>query len=121
LLKIRLEKSVQRGFRSEDLIKSESLTQDFYSYSKPAPYLIRGRRNRRIAGYGTVSTTQNMDKKTSQKSDIIKSSLLKVQNTGFIVLYRVFSDKNCISYIHVGKKNVSACDFIFYPTLGLVR
>ncbi len=33
-------------------------------------------RNESIAGYATVSTTQNTDKKTSQYSDIIKSSLL---------------------------------------------
>ena len=54
--------------RSEDLIISECLTQDFCSSSR--------RGNRRIAGYATVSTTQMTDKKTSQEADIIKSSLL---------------------------------------------
>ncbi len=56
--------------RSEGLIISESLTQDFCSTSR--------RRNRRIASYATVSTTQKTDKKTSQDSDIIKSSLLSM-------------------------------------------
>ncbi len=55
--------------RSEDLIISESLAQDFCSSSR--------RRNGRIASYATVSTTQKTDKKTSQDSDIIKSSLLR--------------------------------------------
>ncbi|MEE9344588.1 MAG: exosortase C-terminal domain/associated protein EpsI, partial [Methylococcales bacterium] len=50
------------------LIIYESLTQDFCSSSK--------RRNRRIASYATVSTTRKTDKKTSQNSDVIKSSLL---------------------------------------------
>ena len=57
--------------RSEDLILSASLTQDFCSSSR--------RRNRRIAGYATVFTTQKTDKKTSQEADIIKSSLLTSQ------------------------------------------
>ena len=64
-------KSIMPDFfrvRSEDLIISASLTQDFCSSSR--------RRNRRIAGYATVSTTQKTDKKTSQEPDIIKSSLL---------------------------------------------
>jgi hypothetical protein len=60
--------SWQELFRSEVLIISESFTQGFCSYSR--------RRNRRIAGYATVSTTLKTDKKTSQDSDIIKSSLL---------------------------------------------
>ena len=51
------------GLRSEDLIISESLAQDFCSS------LRRG--NRRIDGYATVSTTQMTDKKTSQEPDII--------------------------------------------------
>ncbi len=54
--------------RSEDLIISGSLAQDFCSYPR--------RRNRRIARYETVSTTWKTDKKTSQDADIIKSSLL---------------------------------------------
>ena len=56
------------ALRSEDLIISECLAQDFCSSSS--------RGNRRIAGYATVSTTQMTDKKTSQEPDIIKSSLL---------------------------------------------
>ncbi len=44
------------------------MAQDFCSSSR--------RRNGRIASYATVSTTQKTDKKTSQDSDIIKSSLL---------------------------------------------
>ncbi|SMG63822.1 hypothetical protein BMETH_194_1 [methanotrophic bacterial endosymbiont of Bathymodiolus sp.] len=63
-------------FRSEDLIIYGSLTQDFCSFSKPAPYLIRGRSNRRIASYATIATTRKTDKKTSQDPEIIKSSLL---------------------------------------------
>ena len=55
--------------RSEDLIIYEGLTQDFCSSSR--------RRNRRIASYATVSTTRKTDKKTSQNSDVIKSSLLR--------------------------------------------
>ena len=58
----------QPTLRSEDLIIYESLTQDFCSSSR--------RRNRRIASYATVSTTRKTDKKTSQNSDVIKSSLL---------------------------------------------
>ena len=65
--------------RSEGLITAESLTQDFCSFSKPAPYLIRGRSNRRIAGYATVATTRKTDKKTSQDPGIIKSSLLNIR------------------------------------------
>ena len=57
--------------RSEDLIISASLTQDFCLYSR--------RINRRIAGYATVYTTQKTDKKTSQDSDIIESSFLRVE------------------------------------------
>ena len=57
--------------RSEDLIISESLAQDFCSSTR--------RGNRRIAGYATVSTTQMTDKKTSQEADIIKSSLLNAR------------------------------------------
>ena len=60
----------QTVLRSEDLIISESLAQDFCSSTR--------RGNRRIAGYATVSTTQMTNKKTSQEADIIKSSLLKV-------------------------------------------
>jgi polar amino acid transport system substrate-binding protein len=61
---------VKKWVRNEDLIIPESFTQDFCSYSR--------RRNRRIAGYATVSTTLKTDKKTSQDSDIIKSSLLSI-------------------------------------------
>jgi len=42
------------------------IAQDFRLSSMPAPYLIRGRRNRRIASYETISTTQKADKKTSK-------------------------------------------------------
>ena len=55
--------------RSEGLIISESLAQDFCSPSR--------RKNGRIAGYATVFATQKTGKKTSQKLDIIKPSLLK--------------------------------------------
>ena len=57
------------SLRSEDLIISECMTQDFCSSSR--------RGNWRIAGYATVSTTQMTDKETSQEADIIKSSLLR--------------------------------------------
>ena len=65
-----------QAIRSEDLIICESLTQDFSSSSR--------RRNRRIAGYTTVSTTQKTDKKTSQKTHIIKSSLLSKPVLGWL-------------------------------------
>ncbi len=49
---------------------SESLTQDFCLSSR--------RRNWRIASYATVSTTRKTDEKTSQDSDIIEPSLLRM-------------------------------------------
>ena len=51
------------SLRSEDLIISASLRQDFCSSSR--------RRNGRIAGYATVSTTRKTDKKTSQEAETL--------------------------------------------------
>ena len=64
----KLTRLLKTTIRSEDLIISECLAQDFCWSSR--------RGNRRIASYATVSTTQMTDKKTSQESDIIKASLL---------------------------------------------
>ncbi len=55
----------ERGFNNFRILR-----QDFCSYSR--------RRNGRIAGYATVFTTRKTDKKTSQDSEVIKSSLLSV-------------------------------------------
>jgi enoyl-[acyl-carrier-protein] reductase (NADH) len=45
---------------------TEHLAQDFYSYSKPAPYLIRGRSNRHITSYATIVTTGKMTSQDCQ-------------------------------------------------------
>ncbi len=65
-------KSEKDRMRSEDLIISESLAQDFYSSR---------RRNRRITDYATVTATEKTDKKTSQDSDITKPSHLSSKVT----------------------------------------
>jgi hypothetical protein len=52
------------------------MTQDFCLSSKPAPYLIRGHGNRRIASYVTVAATKKTDKKTSQNAQVIKLPFL---------------------------------------------
>ena len=90
--------------RSKDLIISESLTQDFCLYSR--------RRNRRIAGYATVSATLKTDKKTSQDSDIIKSSLLRRQylifrillSTGFCFLFLSPLHAKPLHYLYINAR-----------------
>ena len=81
-MKIMTKKFLVAMLRSEDLIISASLTQDFCSSSR--------RRNRRIAGYATVFTTQKTDKKTSQEADIIKSSLLTNPVFNFVRFSSIF-------------------------------
>ncbi len=76
------------NLRSEDLIISGSLAQDFCSYSR--------RRNRRIARYATVSTTWKTDKKTSQDADIIKSSLL---SKGWLVERYLLLQSNTLMFV----------------------
>ena len=51
--------------------------------SKPAPYLIRGRGNRRIVGYVTVAATKKTDKKTSQDAQVIKFPFLIESSDGY--------------------------------------